>query len=268
MTASEKRKYQYKWTKFQQKYEKYFQSQFTKALQEQVKAYIKTQDLMSVPVFPIYDTLMKLYTIVGPAWAREVRVDAYKANDNLPIGQIGFNERIVELMRRYYGIDLLNDANLMTTYSRQVIMSVLSKAAETGASFDEIVKQLLAHPDFNAMRARRIARTETVTAANGAAIIYAQASGNEMEKIWISVKDKRTRNNQYANHVSIDGTVLPIDQPFKLSSAKYGEVLMMQPGVRRQSNGADVPAAEVVNCRCTVAFRAKRDSRGNILRRY
>lgn len=264
MTASEQRKYWYKWHKFQQKYEKYFESALTKALQEQVKAYIKTQDLMSVPVFPIYDTLVRLYETVGPAWAREVRVNAYKANDTLPTGQVGFNERIVELMRQYFGIDLLNDANLMTFYSRQVIQSVLSKAAQTGASFDNIVKQLLAHPEFNAMRARRIARTETVTAANGAGMIYAKTSGNEMEKIWIAVKDNRTRHD----HKQIDATLLPIDTPFNLVNAKYGEVQMMQPGVRTQPNGLAVPAVEVVNCRCTVAFRAKRDSNGNIVRRY
>lgn len=264
MTASEQNKYWYKWHKFQQRSEKAFTTKFTKALQEQVRAYIKTQDLMSIPVFPIYDTLIKLYLTVGPAWAREVRVDAYKADDNLPKGQIGFNDRIVELMRNYFGVDLLNDANLMTTYSRQVIQSVLSKAAETGASFDEIVKQLLQNPEFNAMRARRIARTETVTAANGAAIIYANASGNEMEKIWIAVKDNRTRHD----HRQVDGSLLPIDQPFTLVNAKLGEIQMMQPGVRRQPNGLDVPAGEVVNCRCTVAFRAKRDSRGNIVRRY
>ena len=113
------------------------------------------------------------------------------------------------------------------------------------------------------MRARRIARTETVTAANGAAMIYAQNSGNEMEKIWIAVKDNRTRHD----HRQIDGNRQSIEEPFTLVSPKYGDVFMMQPGVRQQSNGLPVPAAEVVNCRCTVAFRAKRDSQGRIIRR-
>lgn len=263
MTASEQNKYWLEWHRFQQRYEKAYEKRFVKALQEQVRAYIKTQDIMALPIFPIYDNLLSLYKTVGPAWARVARRESFKYDDTFPTGSMGFNERIAELMRQYYGIDLLNDANLMTTYSRQVIIKVLSDAAEKGLSFDDIVKVLLKHPEFNAMRARRIARTETVTAANGAAMIYADQSGNEMEKIWIAVKDNRTRHD----HRQIDGKRLSIEEPFTLVSAKYGDVGMMQPGVRTQPNGLPVPAAEVVNCRCTVAFRAKRDSQGRIIRR-
>jgi len=262
MTASEQNKYWLNWSRFQQKYEKYFEKKFTQALQAQVKAYIKTQDIMSLPVFPIYDTLVQLYKTVGPAWAREARRESFKYDDSFTGGQLGFNERIVQLMQQYYGIDLLNDSNLMTAYSRQVIMKVLADAAQTGASFDDIVKQLLKHPEFNAMRARRIARTETVTYANGAAMIYAQNSGNEMEKIWIAVRDNRTSHD----HNQVNGQTKPIDEAFSLVNAKYGEINMMQPGVRSQPNGLNVPALEVVNCRCTVAFRAKRDRNGRIIR--
>jgi uncharacterized protein with gpF-like domain len=182
-------------------------------------------------------------------------------------GQMGFNERIVELMRQYYGIDLLNDAEDITAYTKEVIQKILSDAAMTGASFDDIVRQITTSSELGPMRARRIARTETVTAANGAAMIYAQTSGNVMEKIWISVKDKRTRHNAWANHVTIDGTTIDINEPFNLKSQKLGDIQMMQPGVRKQPNGLAVPAAEVVNCRCVVAFQSKRDSHGRIIRR-
>jgi len=182
-------------------------------------------------------------------------------------GQMGFNERIVELMRQYYGIDLLNDAEDITAYTKEVIQKILSDAAITGASFDDIVRQITTSSELGPMRARRIARTETVTAANGAAMIYAQTSGNVMEKVWISVKDKRTRHNAWANHVTIDGTRLDIDEPFLLKSQKLGDIFMMQPGVRKQPNGLAVPASEIVNCRCVVAFNAKRDSQGRIIRR-
>jgi uncharacterized protein with gpF-like domain len=165
-------------------------------------------------------------------------------------------------MRQYYGIDLLNDAQGITDYTKQVIAKILSQAAQEGWSFDEIVRQLRVAPELTDMRARRIARTETVTSSNQAAMLYAQTSGNLMEKIWIAVRDQRTRHD----HSVVDGKKLPIDEPFLLNNAKVGPVLMMQPGARNQSNGLAVPASEVVNCRCTVAFRAKRDSNGRIIR--
>ncbi|CAB5218437.1 Phage head morphogenesis domain [uncultured Caudovirales phage] len=256
MNQSDQNKYWLNWHRFQQKYEKAFTSKFTTALQIQVKAYIKTNDLMAVPSFPIYDALLKLYRTVGPAWVKQSRKEYAKAS-----GRLGFSEQIIQLMNQYFGINLLNDAELMTKYSRQVIADVLSRSLAEGLSYDDIVNELLKHPEFNAMRARRIARTETVTAANGASSIYAQQSGNVMEKIWIAVKDKRTRDT----HKSIDGRIVPMEDPFVLG--KYGDLKMMHPGVRVQPNGLRVPASEVVNCRCTVAFIAKRDANGKIIRR-
>ena len=254
MTASERIKYFNNWNRFQQKYEKAYTQRFKTALQIQVKTYIKTQDIMSVPSFPIYNVLTKLYSTIGPAWARITKTESTKA--------MGFNEKIIALMKEYYGIDLLNDAELMTAYSRDVIVRVLNQAADQGLSIDNIVKMLLQHPEFNEMRARRIARTETVTASNGAAMIYADTSGNVMDKIWIAVKDKRTRHD----HSRLDGIIIPKEQPFVINSERGGVYEMMQPGARNQPNGLPVPGFETVNCRCTVAFKARRDANGNIIR--
>jgi uncharacterized protein with gpF-like domain len=261
MTNQEQQQYLMKWGRFQQKYEKLFEKKFAKALKLQLEAFIKYKDIMMIPSFPIYDVLLQLYKTVGPAWARTTRTEIKKAT-----GQMGFNEEIVALMNQYYGIDLLNDAEGITSYTRALIQKVLSDAAMTGASFDDIVKILTSSSELGAMRARRIARTETVTAANGAAMIYAQRSGNKMEKIWISVKDKRTRHTAWANHVEIDGKTVPIEEAFKLRSQKLGDIYMMQPGVRQQPNGLPVPPAEIVNCRCVVGFRAMRDRNGRIIR--
>lgn len=260
MTRAEQSAYWRKWNRFQQKYERIYERKFVTALQAQVDAFIKYQDVNLVPMFPIYDVMVNMYETVGPAWAQIARTESVKAD-----GQLGFNERIVELMRQYYGVDLLNDAAGITEYTKEVIRKVLADAAQLGWSFEQIVRELRTNSELSTMRARRIARTETVTSANGAAMIYALTSGNRMQKVWIAVKDSRTRHN----HRMVDGKTLPIEQPFTLTSSMFGNVTMMQPGVRNQgpdSSGAPVPASEVVNCRCTVAFRAMRDSNGRIIR--
>lgn len=256
MTKREQDRYWRKWHRFQQKYEKKYERLFMKALQLQVDAYIKWQDVMMIPSLPIYTVLNDMYKTVPVAWVREINKDMLKAT-----GQMGINEQIVELMRQYYGLNLLNDAQQITDYTRQVVMKVLSQAAELGWSFDQIVRELRTNSELSAMRARRIARTETVTSANQGAILYAQTSGAKMEKIWIAVRDARTRHD----HSRVDGQRRGIEVPFLLNSVKNGEVLMMQPGARQQTNGLAVPADEVVNCRCTVAFRAMRDRDGNII---
>ena len=251
MNANNKRKYILKWNKFQQQYEKYFEKKFATALQLQLKSFIKSQDVMSIPSYPIYEVLLNLYKTCGVEWAKISSKFIKKAD-----GQMGINERIIELMNQYFGIDLLNDAELMTRYSREIISNILMSSIEKGLSFDDIVNLLLVHPEFNKMRAMRIARTETVTAANAAAYVYANESGVELNKIWIAVKDKRTRHD----HSLVDGITIDYNQPFIV-----GGIEMMQPGVRTQPNGLPVPAKETVNCRCTSAYIAKRDSQGKII---
>ena len=78
------------------------------------------------------------------------------------------------------------------------------------------------------MRARRIARTETVTAANGAAHINALDTGIDKNGIWLSVHDDRTRHA----HAEADEQKVRINEPFKV-----GGELLMYPGAPTQSNG-------------------------------
>lgn len=245
MTPQQRKAYHYKWDRFQKRQERIFTTKFKKALQKQVDQYKENRRITSQP---IYEVLLELYKTVGPLWAQQasLNIRQQQVKARMPMG---FSERIVELMRQYYGIDLLNDAELMTRYSRQVIADVLSDAAITGLSINEIVRKLETHPEFNQMRARRIARTETVTAANGAAMINAKESGIPKNKEWMAVNDRRTRHS----HRNIDGRVVGLDDAFNVNGT-----MMMQPGVRKQPNGLDVPASEVVNCRCVLGFEVIR----------
>ena len=253
MTSSEQNAFWNKWNRFQKKQEAKYTPKFTAALQIQAKSFIKNQDINAIPSFPIYEVLVQLYKSVGVEWAKITRQSIRKAD-----GLMGFNEIILQFMKDYFGIDLLNYAEWMTQYSREVISGILIRGTEQQMSPLEIADMISTHPEFNRMRAMRIARTETVTAANAAGQIYANTSGMEMNKTWIAVKDKRTRHD----HSAVDGTTIDINLPFNVGSA-----LMMHPGARTQPNGLPVPAFEIVNCRCTVGYVAKRDTNGSIILR-
>jgi len=251
MTLAEQKAFWNKWNRFQRKQEAKYVPKLVTALQIQAKSFNKNQDVNAIPSFPIYEVLVGLYKNVGIEWAKYLKQSVKKAD-----GLMGFNEMILQLMNDYFGIDLLNYAEWMTQYSREVISQLLIRGNEQQMSPLEIADLIATHPEFNRMRAMRIARTEVVTAANAAGQIYANTSGMQMNKTWIAVKDKRTRHD----HSAVDGTTIDINLPFTVGGAQ-----MMYPGARTQPNGLAVPAFEIVNCRCTLAYVAKRDANGRII---
>lgn len=111
-------------------------------------------------------------------------------------------------------------------------------AAETAAN---IRKALKAEGEvINGWRALRIARTEVMTASNAGSLEGAKTLGVPMDKIWIATLDERTRDT----HAAMNNATVDINEKF--------------------SNGMDQPgdpaggAGEVINCRCTIAYKVKR----------
>jgi hypothetical protein len=106
-------------------------------------------------------------------------------------------------------------------------------------------------PDFTAVRAERIARTETVAASNYGALAGARMVGRRyglvLRKRWLSARDRRTRRNppDDYDHVEADGQERALDEPFLVS----GE-LLDHPGDPSGSAG------NVINCRCAVIIEA------------
>jgi len=109
---------------------------------------------------------------------------------------------------------------------------------------------------FYKWQALRIARTETTTSSNFAAIHTAQQSDLVLDKTWISATDNRVR----PDHLSVNGKTVSFDDYFMMESG----VRMKFPGAMYNDLGA-VPPNEVINCRCTIAFVPKRDSEGNLI---
>lgn len=234
MTATEQKELWLKFHRFQMRYELLYTPKINKVLKAQVQAYVTNKDTLYVRSGALYALLLDLYKIVGPAWAYHTR---YLMKVQKAGGQMGFSERIVSFMQQYYAFDLLNDAEDITQTTIRLIREVLTDAALQGWSFDTIVDKLES-PEFTAARARLIARTETVGAANGGAMINAKLSG-ATKKIWIAARDHRTREH----HRDVNQTVIGIDDKFKV-----GDSLMDYPGDKEGS------ADEVCNCRCAVGF--------------
>jgi hypothetical protein len=106
---------------------------------------------------------------------------------------------------------------------------------------------------FYKWQSLRIARTETTTASNFAAMKSAQMSDLEMEKMWISVQDDRTRITPF-DHLDMNNQKQDLDKPFFVGGQN-----IQYPGDPKASAG------NVINCRCTIAFIPKRDSEGSLI---
>jgi len=206
MTLQEQHEYWLKFHRYQSRYENIYRIKFNAALKIQTKQYINSGTIAAVTALPIYEVLLNLYLTSVAPWAQTATQQIRNQKARMPIG---FSERIVELMRSYYGVDLLNDAEDITDTTKKVIQQVLSLAAEEGFGFDEIVRRLDSE-ELTSARSRLIARTEVVTAANSAAQIAAKETGLVMDKIWISARDHRTRHS----HVLINQTTVGIDDTF------------------------------------------------------
>ena len=89
-------------------------------------------------------------------------------------------------------------------------------------------------------RATVIARTETMGALNGSRAdafqAFADETEDQMERMWLSTVDSRTR----PSHVLADGQRVGLDEPFMVGGSP-----LMFPG---DPSG---PANEVIQCRCT-----------------
>ena len=141
---------------------------------------------------------------------------------------------------------------LSANQSKQ-ITRVIRQLRSQNLTLPQISKQVQQSVgNFSAMRAARIARTETHSAANFASQAYnkkiSEQLGETLYKKWVSVGDERTRSS----HALANGQVRPLDDDFDINGAQ-----MKYPGDPRGG------AKNVVNCRCVVVYVDEEDL-GNV----
>lgn len=128
----------------------------------------------------------------------------------------------------------------MTDTTRTLLQGVIAKVLEEGLSIDKAQREIRQRFELlSRMRAERIARTEIVSASNRGAIVSAESTGLTLNKTWLATRDQRTR----PDHAEADGQTVGLSESFVV-----GGNAMNQPG------DPSAPAAEVINCRCTLTF--------------
>lgn len=256
------------WTRIDRKkarYDRYYTNQFQNALQAQIAPIIAAFEFAFTPqqveeavsritTDSIQRVFLDLYNRVGSDFMKDTA------------GQ--FKSGKMDLVTKRSMIDdpeaftfiwqsevnnwvLLNAGDRIVTITETskkralaLIQKITAQAFDEGLGMVETAKLLETQFPIEwrkeKWRAATIARTEVLTASNEGSLRGAKATGLPMTKTWLTRLDGRERDS----HRAMNGTEIPIDQPFMFDNAQ-----MQKPG------DIGAPADEVVNCRCVLAYK-------------
>lgn len=243
-------KYLNDWKTEHRRYERSQYQNFKQALDKQTKPVIDfinhhgiynlemhlTVLVTSQPMKIAYE---KCYMKVGVQHAGWIynRIEKIATQKDIPSF---FSEQWRKLMSLFYHTDGGKRITQVTNNTRETIIQLLDESQDLPLSERaSYLVDKLNNPDFNRMRALRIARTESTTGANQGALLGADSSDYQTNKMWLSVLDANTR----AAHVAAHGEIVALDETFLVG----GEALAF-PGDPAGS------AKNIINCRCALAI--------------
>lgn len=202
----------------------------------------------------IQDIYIQYAIVTGNRVLREIN----KSVTEVKAG-FGFDEKWTGEVIRFFRLYLLNKAVLpVSKETRERLIKVIQDAVTKGWGVDKIAAALRSD-DFSMIRARLITRTELSKAEWYGHELAAQESEFEVVTEWIAADDPRTRQS----HNEMDGKTHKPGEYFQVPVYKGRTIIgydtMTGPG---DPNGS---AGNVINCRCTRATVAARDSKGKII---
>ena len=253
------------WLKLHQKYERYAYPKFREGLRLSYQPLLDNVNMISyenykdvIPMLvkrqPLIAAYATVYSKVGLMHGKIVGKELNQLQDRKryvrDIYESEFLSAIYEWVQTHLGRRIVD----VNDYTIELIQQLVENALDRSYTVSQMTSYLerqLNSPKFNRMRALRIARTETTTAANHGAFKAAESSDLVMDKEWISISDNRTRHS----HLAENGQTAEQYGKFTMSDG----TLMLYPGDQ------SAPAKQVVNCRCTYAFIPRRDEDGLLI---
>lgn len=201
---------------------------------------------------PIKKYYKDLYRTVGVAFAKDVYKTVKAESIHLTKGEDDLEDVWGQHMENYVktraGNRIVSIAEQNIVQAKKIIRGVLDQSNTEGWGSDETARAIrkgLTEDaiEMNQWRALRIARTEIVSASNQGSHLGAQSLDMPMNKYWISVKDSRTRDT----HIGMEAqNPKDMEEPFDVGG---------NPG--QYPGDPELPAEEVINCRCTVGYEVK-----------
>ena len=195
----------------------------------------------------------ELYQTIGIDYGNKIN----KTLEKTKKANVLFNNELLKEILLFLSSDGgVRITSVRDTLVADVIKSIQKSLGENGTVIDlrnAIQSIIEKNQTFYKWQSLRIARTETTTASNFAAIKTAEQSDLVLDKIWISVQDNRTRITPY-DHFDMNNQKQELNKPFFVGGEN-----IQYPG------DANASAGNVINCRCTIAFVPRRDADGMLI---
>lgn len=207
---------------------------------------------------PVIQSIYKTAGLMGAKMTAD-EIKQYAKQHEKAAG-FGRNEQWINDVIKYLQLHLLKFVQDITDTMREDMLNILQKGIDGQLSIAEIVRNLQSTGLIEA-RAKVIARTEIVRAANVGHSVAAKSFPYEVNKKWSAAKDHRTRHS----HQLTNGHMVDENDFFKVpvydKKVQIGYDEMLYPG------DANAHASNTINCRCRVIYEPKRDSAGNLIMR-
>ena len=201
----------------------------------------------------VKNMFIEIYTTIGLNYGNKVKNSLEKDIKS----NILFNDVLLEQLLLFLsnegGVKIVS---VRETLIESVIEAVKKQLGENATVIDiqnAIYNVVKRSQSFYKWQALRIARTETTSASGLAAFETARQSNLVMTKEWISATDNRTRRD----HIIENGQVVDLEEPFVMADGSS----LLYPGDIKGK------ASQVINCRCTISFKGKRDENGMLIRK-
>lgn len=135
---------------------------------------------------------------------------------------------------------IISSAYVRKRYGEK-FLETINNGYQEGIGIVEIAKRLTSlNNNFRNYEVHRIARTEIQSSRNKATFEQMKNDNVVQYKQWLTMEDELVRGQKptdTANHVDLDGVIVPVDEPFPNG--------LMYPG----DKSGDI--SEWINCRCT-----------------
>lgn len=199
----------------------------------------------------IQKMFVELYKTIGTDYGNRIKKTLEKTRKD----NILFNDELLrEILLFLSNEGGIKIVSVRETLIKDILQSIGLELKKQGTVIDlrnAIYNAIGNHATFFKWQALRIARTETTSASNFAALKAGNESNLELTKEWISVKDDRTRRD----HKIENGQIVDFNEPFKMADGSE----LSCPG------DINAKASQIINCRCTIAFKGKRDADGMLI---
>ena len=248
------------WSKIQPRYER----KAYRIVQNHIKTILNKIPVSNVSVYSyealitlniteedIYKMFVDIYKTIGLDYGNKINKDLEKVTKLNPLFNTQLLKEILLFLSGEGGVKITSVKKALIEAIIKSIKDSIGKNATVIEIQNAIQEIITKSQTFYKWQALRIARTETTSASNFAAIKTAQQSNLVLMKQWIAVMDQRTRPDHYVEN----GELAELNEPFIM----YSGALLQYPG------DVSARANEVINCRCTMAFIPKRDAEGNLI---